>query len=73
MYVTYTKVGGVLNKEFDDERTEKSKNVGQLGFLEPIKSSRTMTTATPAGPIFFWAPKKMIPYCNTSNKDETSG
>jgi hypothetical protein len=30
--------------------------VGVPATVWPIRSSRTMTTVTPAGPMFFWAP-----------------
>lgn len=60
----YVKVGGVFSNEFDSATAEKSKIDGHLFFLHPIKSSRIINMATPAGPIFFCTPANIIPYYN---------
>src|SRR5450830_1680693 len=59
-------VGGVLYIDSCSATMVQSNADGQIGKALPSKSSRTMTTVRPAGPIFFCAPPKMTPYCDTS-------
>src|SRR5471032_126909 len=59
-------VGGVLYIDSLSATSLKSKADGHTGSALPSKSSRTMTMVTPAGPMFFCAPAKITPYCDTS-------
>lgn len=47
--------------EFILEILVKSKTDGQMVIGFPIKSSRMITTVTPAVPMFFWAPPNITP------------
>ena len=60
------KVGGVLATEFSLATSAKSKIDGVIPKAFPIRSSLTITTVIPAGPMFFCAPANINPYFETS-------
>ena len=49
-------VGGVLSIEPSFAMAAKSMNAGVDGRARPSRSSRTITSVRPAGPMFFCAP-----------------
>lgn len=57
------KVGGVFAIELLSKFTLKSNTEGVSFMAFPMRSSLTMTTVMPAGPIFFWAPANINPNC----------
>lgn len=57
----YINVGGVFAIELLSKFTLKSKIEGVVETAFPIKSSRTITTVIPDGPIFFCAPANTNP------------
>ncbi len=50
------KVGGVLSMEPSSAMALKSHTAGVPGRALPMRSSRTITTQMPDGPMFFCAP-----------------
>ena len=60
------KQGGVLNMESFSAWVLYLSMVGTCAGTRSSRSSRMMTTVTPAGPMFFWAPAKISPKRLTS-------